>query len=285
MPRGEQERLTYLTVMGGKVVERLDKSEKRKDAFDDAYMKAKWPDIEVHLREAVDPTTKVFLYTAFERRDDFVEGHIEEAKIRDGNFGGEILITINDGEERFILQIKQDTSIGLMLLKAWPNVNPFKPAKIIPWKSNNGEGITIMQDEVKIKSVWTKEDMGDYPVPPEFALQGHVNNVPYSQWDKKMKHEYDNYKFVRMEFLEKHFKDHSDNFGPYDSFSEEEMEKTSQDNAASRELTEQEIKQGQKPNTIVSTAKGTKEVDSTTMNAPPPPPPPPANLEDDDLPF
>lgn len=269
MARGTVEKKTYLNIMQGKVVERLHKDTKyRAESFDKKYLEENFPGIETYVREYLDDKGE-FVATFIEQRDDFVSGYVESLIVESGDYGPIIKIEMNDGEEKFIVQMKQNSSTGLYFMKCFPNVNPAVALKLNPWKSQNGEGITLSQDHKKVEPMWHKDDMGDYPLAPDWA-----SKVDYNKWTPKQRRDYDTYKNTRLDFLEEHLQKHAELFGPYDGSDEDEMQKTSDANAASLELTEKEKKGKARRGSQVDTPEGTKEIEQTTLEDP-----------DDDLPF
>ena len=90
-----------------------------------------------------------------------IEGVIDGVELVDGNFGRQLMITINDGIDQFKLQLPWDSSYTRTFLERLPNVDLSKDVEIVPYsfKTEQGKprsGVNIYQDGKKIMS-WVKK--------------------------------------------------------------------------------------------------------------------------------
>lgn len=192
MSRGQIEKNTYLTIIGNKITERLGQTDVRKDEADASV----YPECN-NVREIFDDE-KNFKKTVFERMDGYVDGYIENIEvITGGEYGDKIHITMNDGTEKFILQLKLDSSYGTMFLKIVPNIDF---GKVVQFRVGNNGFFGVSQDSELVKFFFTKDTPNGIPQAPEF-------DQPYEKWDRKQKKTYEMYKLDRAEFLEDFLKD------------------------------------------------------------------------------
>jgi len=86
-----------------------------------------------------------------------IVGVIDSIELIDGNFGRQLAVTIDDGIDKFKLQLPWESSYTRTLLERLPNTNPGKDVEIVPYsfKAENGKvrsGVNIYQDGKKIRS-------------------------------------------------------------------------------------------------------------------------------------
>lgn len=194
MPRGDLPRKTYLGVVQGKITQRLGTTDKRADVIDNDWLKKQHPTC-TRVREII--RNDKFEKTVFEFASDYVEGIITAIELKDGDFGREIHINIDDENEMFKLQISADGSTGRAFMQIAPNIDPLSIVRFRPW--SNGNGMTISQGGTALDFTWTKETPGDYPPPPEFA-----GEKDYKDWTRDEVDDYKVYKLTRDRFLQKY---------------------------------------------------------------------------------
>jgi len=119
---------------------------------------------------------------------DSVEGVMTGLATREGNYGKELLITINDQVESYQLQIKLSSSPASAFLRALPNVAPEMPLLIIP-KIQEKDGvrrtsIILSQGNKGIKWAFTKDNPGDLPPMKKIKVKGKET------WDDSEQLEY-----------------------------------------------------------------------------------------------
>jgi hypothetical protein len=107
---------------------------------------------------------------------DSVEGMLTGLATREGNYGKELMITINDQVESYQLQIKLSSSPASAFLRALPNVAPEMPLLIIP-KIQEKDGvrrtsIILSQGNKGVKWAFTKDNPGDLPPMKKIKVKG-----------------------------------------------------------------------------------------------------------------
>ena len=107
---------------------------------------------------------------------DSVEGLMTGLSTREGNYGKELLITINDQVDSYQLQIKLSSSPASAFLRALPNVAIDQPLLIIP-KIQEKDGvrrtsIILSQGNKGIKWAFTKDNPGDLPPMKKIKVKG-----------------------------------------------------------------------------------------------------------------
>ena len=147
-------RIQYLTVQGGKIARRVpEPTERSKERVIESSGK--------HIHEE--------LY-------DTLEGVMTSISTRDGNYGKELLITVNDGEQSFQLQLKLSSSPASSFLRALPNLDKSKPFLIIPKMEMKGDirrtTIVLSQDNKGVKWAFTKDNPGDLPPMKKIKVKG-----------------------------------------------------------------------------------------------------------------
>jgi len=144
----------YLTIQGGKIARRVQEpTERSKERVIESSGK--------HIHEE--------LY-------DTLEGTMTGISTRDGNYGKELLITVNDGEQSFQLQLKLSSSPASSFLRALPNLDKSKPFLIIPKMEMKGDirrtTIVLSQDNKGVKWAFTKDAPGDLPPMKKIKVKG-----------------------------------------------------------------------------------------------------------------
>ena len=144
----------YLTIQNGKIARRVpEPTERSKERVIESSGK--------HIHEE--------LY-------DTLEGTMTGISTRDGNYGKELLITVNDGEQSFQLQLKLSSSPASSFLRALPNLDKSKPFLIIPKMEMKGDirrtTIVLSQDNKGVKWAFTKDAPGDLPPMKKIKVKG-----------------------------------------------------------------------------------------------------------------
>jgi hypothetical protein len=119
---------------------------------------------------------------------DSVSGHITSVSTKDGEYGKQLLITLEDDGQRAVLQMAFSSGVASSFLKALPNVNKDEKATLRPkmdrkddiertvlWISQNGKGVAwahtkdnpnglpeMKKIKVKGKESWDDSDQLDY---------------------------------------------------------------------------------------------------------------------------
>ena len=204
MARGTDEKRTYISFIKGDVVERLAKSNERMADLNREEIARDYPDCN-RIREYV--KDGAFQNTFIERIDSYIEGLITGVTVRSGDYGDQLIVTIDDGVEEFHVQMGVDTSNARCFLQILPNIESISPVKIRPWKGNNGgEGLNISQGGNKLSFFWTKENPGKHPQPPNFG------DIQYENWNRTQKTEYKSYQMDRLNFLLDNMEELAKNF-------------------------------------------------------------------------
>lgn len=104
-----------------------------------------------------------------------ISGIISKVDIRDGDFGSQLQLTIEDGDaEPIVLSLATASNFGEDVMKKLPNVDLSLPVTIIPYsfvdgKGKNKKGVTIVQNEKKLQNYFydfhKKVNINGYPEP------------------------------------------------------------------------------------------------------------------------
>lgn len=120
-----------------------------------------------------------------------VSGYLTGIDIKDGKFGKELHLTLNDDGETYVLQTKFDGGYARGFMMAIKNADLRLPMVLVPKYEVVGDKkkstMFINQDGTGIKWYWTKDNPGDLP------------QMTSREW--KGKTEWDN--TAQMEYLEK----------------------------------------------------------------------------------
>lgn len=112
---------------------------------------------------------------------DHVSGVITDLSIQDGKFGKELHVTLTDGPETYILQMKFDGGYSRSFLMAIKNTDLKRPVMLVPKYRVEGErklaSLLIIQDQKGVKWFYTKENPRDCPQPVQVKYKGQL------QWD------------------------------------------------------------------------------------------------------
>ncbi len=101
-------------------------------------------------------------------KDDAYEGRIIDIKIRDGKFGWELLIFINDGQEKACIQMSLYSSFAEEFMKRLPNIDFDFDVEIRPYDFTTDDGkrrkgVSLYQGN-KIENFYNKEYMDSLPI-------------------------------------------------------------------------------------------------------------------------
>lgn len=107
----------------------------------------------------------------FEMVYDYIDGFIEKAEITEKDFGGRsysyMEITLNDGDEAWVISLPTESRYAKDVMMKWPNVDFAQAIKFRPYRFEDGDkvisGFTILQDETKVDRHYTKDDPKDLP--------------------------------------------------------------------------------------------------------------------------
>jgi hypothetical protein len=130
--------------------------------------------------------------TVHEQKFDSIDGTMTSLTVKyHQEYGKQYTLTIQDGDDKFLINIQRSSRYATALVKALPNVDLTKP---VPWqmpdKKKPGKdisGITLWQDGVKILPAYTKEAPNGLPEMKKVKVKGK------DTWDS----------FEMEEFLEK----------------------------------------------------------------------------------
>lgn len=131
---------------------------------------------------------------------DSMEGVITNVTFRDGEYGTQLIVTVNNDGEIANLQMPLSSNPSGCFLKALPNIDVTKPVKFSPkMEEKDGKRKTslfLSQDGKGIKWYWTKDNPGELPPLKKIKVKGKET------WDDSEQIEYlQNY--VKNEFLKK----------------------------------------------------------------------------------
>lgn len=104
-----------------------------------------------------------------------VSGIISEVKFFEGDYGKSLQLKIVDGDEKpVVLSLSCASNYGEDMMKKLLSIDIAKPVKIVPYafideKGKNKKGVTVYQDDQKIKNFFydeeKKENINGYPEP------------------------------------------------------------------------------------------------------------------------
>lgn len=128
---------------------------------------------------------------------DAISGLIVDIQTQDHpSFGRFWNVTLQDGNENFILQMNYSGGYSSAFLKILPNVDLKMPVRIAPTMKMDGlkkkVGLFIMQNGIPLKHFYTKENPNG--LPPMEKVKVKKNGKMTEQWDDNN----------MMEFLEKY---------------------------------------------------------------------------------
>lgn len=123
---------------------------------------------------------------------DFMEGTIVGIKTKDHpDYGKFWMIDIEDGRDRYTLQLKYSSGYASAFLRILPNIDLEKPVRIVPKMTEEGDkkkaSLFVMQDGAPLKHFFTKDNPNGLPQMKKIKVKGKET------WDDS----------DMMEFLEK----------------------------------------------------------------------------------
>jgi hypothetical protein len=105
-----------------------------------------------------------------------VEGHITDITFKEGDYGKQILVTIDNEGDKAILQMPFSSGTASSFIKALPNVDLSKPVKLSPkMEEKDGKKKTVLfvnQGGKAAKWFWTKDNPGDLPPMKKIKIKG-----------------------------------------------------------------------------------------------------------------
>lgn len=178
--KGEGAGTIYLSVANGKLVRQFKQATKES-------------------AERVNKTGK----TVHEEFYKDLTGIITKIETKENDYGKQWQIVVQDGEEKYMVQMPYSGRYSSSFLKALPNVKQGQPIRFMPWemqdKSDSNKkitGVTMYQDQdgngmTKVLSAYTKEDPNGLPEMKKAKVKGKI------VWDDS----------EMMEFLEEQAKE------------------------------------------------------------------------------
>lgn len=139
-----------------------------------------------------------------------ITGKITDIKIFDGDFGKLLQLTITDEAGDMVLSVSTAQNFGEDLMKKLPNIDLDKEVSLAPYafedeKGKSKKGVTVTQDEVKIKNYFydeeKKEVTNGYPKP-----KGDTTKYSSDKWKiyfleaREFLTEYIEERFVKKDF-------------------------------------------------------------------------------------
>jgi hypothetical protein len=122
--------------------------------------------------------------TVHEEKFDYIEGILFSLKTKENDYGKQYILGVQDGDDKFFINISYSSRYATSFLKALPNIDVSKPVKLMPWAMTDKNdstkkvtGITMWQDGEKITPFYTKEAPNGLPEMVQVKLKGKM------QWD------------------------------------------------------------------------------------------------------
>jgi hypothetical protein len=106
----------------------------------------------------------------------FVEGHITDIQTRTSEYGKTWNVTIDDGDESYILQMDYSGGYSSAFLKALPNVDFSQPVKLSPKMTIEGDKkkttLFVNQGGTACKHAFTKDNPNGLPQMVQVKVKG-----------------------------------------------------------------------------------------------------------------
>lgn len=122
--------------------------------------------------------------TVHEEKFDYIEGILISLKTKENDYGKQYTLGVQDGDDKFYINISYSSRYATSFLKALPNIDISKPVKLMPWSMADKNdatkkitGITMWQGGEKITPFYTKEAPNGLPEMVQVKLKGKM------QWD------------------------------------------------------------------------------------------------------
>lgn len=114
-----------------------------------------------------------------------VSGLLASIVEKDDQYGKKFNFEIIDGEETIIVQLWKESSYADTMISKLPNIDLTQPIKLIPYSftPENGtggkkQGITVMQNGVKINTAFPAGEAKGQPQAQEFIDRGVMSKTP-----------------------------------------------------------------------------------------------------------
>lgn len=127
---------------------------------------------------------------------DNLTGHLTGIAWHDGNFGRELHLTITDGAESYLLQMKWDGGYSVTFCKIIKNADLRLPMTLIPkFEEKDGRkrsSMFIQQDGRALKWFWNKDNPGDLPNLVKHEIRGQAvwdNTAQMAYLEKMLREE------------------------------------------------------------------------------------------------
>jgi hypothetical protein len=119
--------------------------------------------------------------TVHEQRFDTITGFIVGLSVRENDYGKQWQLTMQDGDEKYIVSMPYSSRYSTSFLKSLPNIDLSKIVKLMPWSmtdkndaSKKVNGITMWQDGVKIMPAFTKDNPNGLPPMVQVKVKGTI---------------------------------------------------------------------------------------------------------------
>lgn len=172
MALGNNNNAIFLNIADGKIIRRFQN--KTKDSIERTLTKGPNAGKVVH-----------------EEHYSFVEGLITDIQTKDSDYGKSWLVTLEDGGEKYVLQMDYSGGYSSAFLKALPNVDLSSKVKLSPKMTIEGDKkkttLFVNQHGQAAKHFYTKENPNGLPQMVQKKVKGKM------QWDDS----------EMMEFFEK----------------------------------------------------------------------------------
>lgn len=140
------------------------------------------------FKEANENTTQRTTKTGrvvFEEFFKNVSGVIKQLQKKETDFGNYLSVTIDDGEDRYYLEMNYSSRYAASFLKTIPNINLQEPVRVMPWEMKDKQdaakkitGITCYQQDVdgwkKILPYFTKDNPNGLPQMKQVKVKGQL---------------------------------------------------------------------------------------------------------------
>lgn len=133
-----------------------------------------------NTKERVTKTGK----TVHEERFKDLTGIITGIATKENDYGKQWQITIEDGDEKYVVSMPYSSRYSSAFLKALPNVRKDEPVRFMPWSMTDKQdaskkitGVTMYQDGEKIAPAFTRDNPNGLPEMRKVKVKG------VEQWD------------------------------------------------------------------------------------------------------
>lgn len=139
---------------------------------------------------------------SYELRFPSVTGRITHIEKRVGTYGTDLQITLNDGQEEFLLQMPWSSKYSSGFFLTMPNINFNRQVTFSPWMKvvndvkKTALYLTNEGEKENCKWFWTKESPGDCPQMEQITFKGAL------QWDDSKRQAYF-YKYLNEKVIPK----------------------------------------------------------------------------------